>query len=81
MTEMILSQAEKWGFICDDAIPGKWQIFPQQKTEKWKLQVVGDRWLLVVGEVPQMNLRPEETLAFLQRRRSNLKNLKVVKVS
>jgi len=71
MIEEILSKAEAWNFVCQCDHHNKCQILPQQKTERWKLLLVADRWMLIVGDVPQINLRPEEALVFLKSRRSH----------
>ena len=68
MMENLLSQAQTWGFLCQSDHLGNWQILPQQSTKKWKLQQVEDRWLLLIGDVPQVNLYPPEAIAFLERR-------------
>jgi hypothetical protein len=64
----ILSQAEALGFVCECDLQGSCQILPPQKTERWKLQQVEDRWLLLVGNVPQINCRLCEVMIFLERR-------------
>lgn len=69
MRETVLSQAKAWGFVCEEVTQNTWQIVPQRQTERWKLKSVGDRWLLIVGEIPQINLHPHEAIAFLERRR------------
>lgn len=76
MTENILSQANAWGFICHSEPNGSWQILPQQKNERWKLQLEGDRWLLIVGNVPQISFHPHEAIVFLKLRRSSSKHSK-----
>lgn len=76
MTENVLSQASAWGFVCHSEHDGTWQILPQQKNERWKLQLEGDRWLLIVGNVPQISFHPHEAIAFLELRRSSLKRSK-----
>jgi len=67
MNESILNQAYAWGFVCNQAVNGNWQILPRQKTQRWELQLVEDKWLLLVGAVPQVNLHPDEAIAFLKR--------------
>jgi hypothetical protein len=69
MRNTVLNQAKAWGFICEEETQGIWQILPQQPTERWKMQLVGDRWLLIVGDLPQVNLHHHEAIAFLERRR------------
>lgn len=73
MTESVLSQASAWGFVCNCEPAGTWQILPQQKNERWKLQLEGDRWLLIVGDVPQIRFPSHEAIAFLELRRPSLK--------
>jgi hypothetical protein len=69
MTEKILSQAIAWGFLCKIDWSGSWLIQPQHETCRWLLQQVGERWVLVVGNVPQINFWTEEALTFLEWRR------------
>lgn len=75
MNDSTLSQAQAWGFICDLDNQGKWQILPQQTVEGWKLQLVGDRWMLIVNHVPQILCHPSEATEFLERRRPTGKPL------
>jgi hypothetical protein len=70
MEERILNQAKIWGFICKLDKQGKYQILPQVSTERWKLQLAEEeRWLLFVGDIPQIFCHPSDVLAFLERRR------------
>jgi len=71
MNASVLNQAKDWGFICECDQTDTWQILPQKRIARWKLRLVGERYLLIVGGVPQVNLHPPEALAFLERRRSN----------
>ena len=64
----VLSRASAWGFACKSEDDGNCQILPQQQNQRWKLQSKEDRWLLLVGDVPQISLHPDEAIAFLQRR-------------
>lgn len=75
MTMNVLNQAKVWGFICKLDQNDNWQILPQQKTARWELRIVVDRWLLLVADVPQAYLHPPEALAFLKRRQSSRKEL------
>lgn len=70
MVENIVSQALSWGFVCECDHLGNMQILPSRETGRWELHEVGDRWLLLVGGVPQVNLHPVEAIAFLERRSS-----------
>ncbi|MCA1994260.1 MAG: hypothetical protein LDL41_19770 [Coleofasciculus sp. S288] len=79
MTKSVFNQARVWGFICDRDQKGNWRILPQQKTQRWELQLAGNRWLLLIGDVPQVNLYSSEAIAFLERRRSSFKKLEAVK--
>ena len=79
MTTNVLNQAKEWGFVCERDRTGNWQIFPLQKTARWELRLVGERFLLLVGGVPQVNLHPPEAIAFLERRRSSQKGLELTK--
>lgn len=79
MTTSVLNQAKDWGFVCERDQTGNWQIFPPQKTARWELRLVGDRFLLIVGGVPQATLHPPEAIAFLDRRRSSQKKLELAK--
>ncbi|HEY9632794.1 MAG TPA: hypothetical protein V6D14_05280 [Coleofasciculaceae cyanobacterium] len=71
-TERVLGQALAWGFICDEDLEGNQQILPPKPVQRWKMQQIGDKWLLVVGDIPQVNLHPQEAIAFLERRRLSL---------
>jgi hypothetical protein len=75
MNDRIFSQAHTWGFICDSDAVGNYQIFPQKTAERWKLQLAGERWLLIVGDVPQILFYPSEAVAFLERCRLSAKTL------
>lgn len=68
MRETVLNQAKSWGFVCEEDTQGTWHILPRQPTERWRMKLVGDRWLLLVGDVPQINLHPHEAITFLERR-------------
>jgi len=70
MKETVLKQARAWGFICQKDTQETWEILPKQPTERWKMKLVEDRWLLIVGNVPQINFYPHEAIAFLERHRS-----------
>ena len=69
MTETILSQARECGFVCQSSPEGDWQIGPPNSTDRWSLQQVKDRWILLVEDVPQVNFLSSEAIAFLARRR------------
>ncbi|MBW4639138.1 MAG: hypothetical protein KME05_13055 [Gloeocapsa sp. UFS-A4-WI-NPMV-4B04] len=68
MHDKICTQAQIWGFICECDAQGKGQIFPQKTTERWKMQLAEDRWLLIVGDVPQILFQSVGALVFLERR-------------
>lgn len=67
----MLRQASAWGFVCNEDSQGNQQILPQNPVERWKLQQAEDKWLLLVGNVPQVNLHLTEAIAFLERRRDS----------
>jgi hypothetical protein len=70
MKEMIIKQAKAWGFKCEFDKHEKYQILPQNHQERWKLQIADEgRWLLIVGDVPQMLCFSSEVIKFLERRR------------
>lgn len=68
MAQSLFNQASSCGCVCKCDLFGNCKILPPQKTARWELQQVKDRWLLVVGGVAQVNLYPEEAEAFLKRR-------------
>ena len=68
INDKICIQAQIWGFMCDCDAQGKCQILPQKTTERWKLQLAEDRWLLIVGDVPQILFHSVEAQVFLERR-------------
>jgi len=70
MSEHILESAESWGFFCFQDSEGNWIIQPKEKTERWQLSQTGERWLLAVGGVAQIDLTSKEASIFLKRRLS-----------
>ena len=69
MSDLVISQAENWGFICQTQQSNRWQILPLEANQRWKLEKVEDRWILIVGDVPQLRLQTEEAIAFLENHR------------
>jgi hypothetical protein len=76
--QSVLNQASAWGFSCERDLHNNWQIVPKLRTTSWKLQQNGDRWLLLVDGVAQVNLHEPEAIAFLKRRWSNRSERKAV---
>jgi hypothetical protein len=76
--QSVLNQASAWGFSCERDPHNNWQILPKLRTTSWKLQQNGERWLLLVDGVAQVNLHPPEAIAFLERRWSNRAERKAV---
>ncbi len=68
MLDPVISQAREWGFICQRQESNSWLILPQQSNQKWRLQQIAERWILIVGDVPQLRLYAEEAIAFLEAR-------------
>lgn len=66
MSDPILSQAKRWGFLCQRTAAGPWQITPL--AGDWLLEQRSDRWLLSIKGVPQVSLDSTEVLAFLKLR-------------
>ena len=77
MIQSLLNQADPECYRIECLSQGNCQILPKQSTGRWKLQQAGDRWLLIVGGVPQINLHPPEVIAFLKRRSLNESNRKM----
>ena len=69
MLDPVVSQAQRWGFICQFQESNSWLIFPQQSNQRWKLQQVENRWILILGDVPQLRLHASEAIAFLEAHR------------
>ncbi|QIR37117.1 hypothetical protein HCG51_10500 [Tolypothrix sp. PCC 7910] len=70
-SKKILKKAQAWGFKCEFDSYGKSVILPQNPQERWKLRIADqERWLLIVGNVPQMLCTPLEVATFLERRRN-----------
>jgi hypothetical protein len=67
MIERLLSEVESGCCRIERDHEGNYQILPKQATRRWKLQQAGDRWLLIVGGVPQIHLHLPEAIAFLKR--------------
>ena len=68
MLDPLVSQAQRWGFICQFQESNSWLIFPQQSNQRWKLQQVENRWILILGDVSQLRLYASEAIAFLEAR-------------
>ncbi|MGV2827151.1 hypothetical protein [Myxosarcina sp. GI1(2024)] len=66
-------RAQNWGFVCQYQKSGYWQILAHQPHVKWTLEQTEARWILIVKEVPQLLLQPEEAIAFLEKRRLEIK--------
>lgn len=69
--QSVLNQALAGDFICERDPHNNWQILPKLRTKSWKLQQNGERWLLLVDGVAQVNLHSPEAIAFLKRRKSH----------
>ena len=69
MISEVLNQAVAWGLSCEPEDQDGPKILPRRKSERWKLKLVDGRWLLSIGNVPQIRLCSEEALAFISRRR------------
>jgi hypothetical protein len=76
--QSVLNQAEAWGFICERDSQNNLEILPKQGTRSWKLKQSGERWLLLVNGVAQVNLHEPEAIAFLKRRSSHQSGRKAV---
>lgn len=68
LLDSVVSKAKTWGFICQCQESNQWLILPQQANQRWKLQQDEDRWILLMGDVPQLRLYTEEAIAFLETR-------------
>jgi hypothetical protein len=69
LLDPVISKAQAWGFVCQRQSANGWLILPQQANRRWKLQQNEDRWILLMGDVPQLRLYTEEAIAFLETRR------------
>ncbi len=67
LLDTVVSQARTLDFICQCQESNYWLILPQQSDQNWKLEQVEDRWILSVGDVPQIRLHTTEAIAFLER--------------
>ncbi|MCG8367339.1 MAG: hypothetical protein MJA27_28885 [Pseudanabaenales cyanobacterium] len=65
----ILGQAVAWGLSYEPDGEDGPKILPWRKSERWKLNLIDDRWLLSIGNVPQIRFCSQEALAFIARRR------------
>ena len=59
---IVITKAKSLEFICHYQEPDYWLIFPKQSNQRWKLQQVRDRWILSVGDVPQIRLYSKEAM-------------------
>ncbi|MGD1863832.1 MAG: hypothetical protein ACFB0D_04685 [Phormidesmis sp.] len=66
-TLRLLRISNALGFFSSQDDQARWRIQPSESEDFWYLQQEGERWLLVVNQVPQILLRLAEALAFLQR--------------
>ena len=80
MTEDLVVQADAWGFICECATVGRWQIYPTNPQENWKLQRNESRWLLIIKDVPQVSFSESEARLFLKRRKYHLPSNKTLRM-
>ncbi len=71
----ILKKAQAWGFKCEFDSDGKPLIMPQNAEERWKLRIADEgKWILIVGDVPQVLCSPSEVMTFLARHQAKLPN-------
>ena len=68
LLDPVVSKAQTWGFICQRQSEKGWLILPRQANQRWKLQQDEDRWILLMGNVPQLRLYTEKAIAFLETR-------------
>lgn len=66
-TEKILAQAKMARCHCRQNEEGSWQILPPISSARWQLQQADDLWILLLGDVPQVQLHPGEVHALLRR--------------
>jgi hypothetical protein len=76
MDDPVINQAKIWGFICRLTAKEQWEILSSDPKQGWCLSPVENRWCLKISNVSQIYLSQEETLAFLERRRSFLQDNK-----
>ncbi|MGV2830792.1 hypothetical protein [Myxosarcina sp. GI1(2024)] len=69
LLDPVVGKAQTWGFICQRQSAKGWLILPQQANRRWKLQQDEERWILLMGDVPQLRLHTEEAILFLEARR------------
>ena len=74
MLETLINRAKSWGYLCNVDVAGSWQIVPKEPIANWRLKSFKDRWILIVGDSPQISFRAEEALAFINYRFSLSKN-------
>ncbi len=65
----VLTQAIALGLSYQSDDRDSPKILPRRKGERWALNLVEDRWLLSIGNVPQIQFSSQEALAFIARRR------------
>lgn len=68
LLDSVVNQARVWGFICQVQELNSWLILPRQPNQRWKLQQVENRWILILGDVPQLCLYVQEAITFLEAR-------------
>jgi len=65
--ENLLNQAARWGFRYEVDKRGMTSIYSNNPDDRWKLELVSDRWILKINEIPQINFLSTEALQFLER--------------
>lgn len=65
MADLVLLQAQQLNFPCRQDNAGNWQILPRHDRDRWQLDSVEGRWILIVAGVPQIRLSPQEAIKFL----------------
>lgn len=67
--DLVVKQAQNWGFNCELTAEEIWQITASPFQENWQLSALLENyWLLSINQVPQLNLSGDETLRFLEHR-------------
>jgi hypothetical protein len=65
--QQIFEKATACGLKCISSETGEHQVHPDDDQVTWYLVCRKGTWILMVNDTPQMNMRYEEVLKFLDR--------------
>lgn len=68
----LISQAQAWGFTCDEGENGEYKLFSSdEKNKDWYLIWDGEYWVMFSQGQAALNFFPEDAVQFLSKVRLN----------